>query len=312
MIHVVEGPAGDWPPRWELTAPESHVISYRGGGFMGEPVRLAVTELIVRRVLALERVERTGRWRREQSWALIDGPAAMSGVESPLTVVLELARSEPRQTLPVLREGSTMAVPVDGVLVRDLKRAVRKRWGNGDGYRAQHVAPVLVERGLLKPIRERRRSGEAEFDWTEAGREADEQLTRWLELGREHLAEWVRTDRARAHAFTRGAGSAVLLMRDQFPVLEDLSHHAGAAAAGIGGLEGTAGGDPTLGDPSLGDPSLGDPSLGHGALGHSGAGLDLGGLGHGLGLDFGGLLDLGGGLGDIGGGGGDGGGGGGG
>jgi hypothetical protein len=38
---VAEDPAGDWPPRWELTAPESHVIEWRGAGFYGEPIRLA-------------------------------------------------------------------------------------------------------------------------------------------------------------------------------------------------------------------------------------------------------------------------------
>lgn len=52
-----------------------------------------------------------------------------------------------------------MAVTVEGVPVKDLKRAVRKRWRNVDEYRAQHVAPVLVERGLLKELRPARRAG---------------------------------------------------------------------------------------------------------------------------------------------------------
>jgi len=299
---VVEDAVGDWPPRWELTAPESHVISYRGEGFMGEPVRLALTELIVRGALALDEVERSGRRRREHAWALTDGPAAPSAVEPPLAVVLELVRAE-RQPLPVLRRGSTMAVTVEGVLVKDLKRAIRKRWRNVDGYRVQHVAPALVERGMLEEVRPARRGRRAEFDWTDAGHEADAQLSRWLELGRDHLADWVRNDRARAHAFTREAGSAVLLMRDQFSELEDLSRREGPIVSDLGGGESL---------PASGAAQHHQPALGHGGLGHGGAGPDLGGLGGGLGLDFGGLLDLGGGLGDFGGGGGDGGGGGGG
>jgi hypothetical protein len=43
---VVEDAAGAWPPPWELTAPESHVIEWRGAGLHGEPIRLAINELI--------------------------------------------------------------------------------------------------------------------------------------------------------------------------------------------------------------------------------------------------------------------------
>jgi hypothetical protein len=276
------------------------VIEWRGAGFYGEPIRLAVTELITRRVLSLVPVERQRRRGAERVWGLTDGPAARAAVEPPLDAILELVR-ETRQPLPVLREGSTMAVTAEGVLVKDLKRSVRKRFRHADEYRLRHVAPALVRRGLLEQNRSPGRKRAIEFDWTAAGREADAQLSRWLELARDHLADWVRTDRARALAFTKEAGSAVLLMKEQFPELDELSRHVGVSAA-------DGAGDP-LGDAphhhaAPGGPMPGDPGLGD----HD---LDLGGLGD-LGLDFGGLLDLGGGLGDFGGGGGDGGGGGGG
>lgn len=153
-----------------------------------------------------------------------------------------------------------------------------------------------MDRGLLELTRERGRIGAAEFEWTEAGREADAQLSRWMELASEHLAQWVRSDPARAAAFTKEAGSAVLLMKDQFPELDELSRREGMASGDGGGGEGFPAGHPTHAHQA--------------GLVAGGETLDLGGLDFG-GFDFGGLGDLGGGLGDFGGGGGDGGGGGG-
>ena len=46
----------DWPTRWELTAPESHVLYYRGGEVTGEAFRLAVTELVSKKVLRVEAI----------------------------------------------------------------------------------------------------------------------------------------------------------------------------------------------------------------------------------------------------------------
>jgi hypothetical protein len=261
--HRVEA---EWPPRWELTAPESHVLSYRGGSFRAEAIRLAVVELVARRILRVE------------DRSLVGGPAVHQAVEPPLEVVLEVFRETRR------RPGR------DDVLVKDFRRALTKRFRNADRYRELHVAPALVERGLLEETRPRRRGRAAEFDWTDAGREADAQLTRWLELGRDQLASWVRSDPMRASSFTREAGSAVLLMSDQYPELEELSRREGFGFADAGGAEaftlGQAGGVHH-----------------HAPLDLGGGGLDLGGL------DFGGLFDAGG-LGDFGGGG-DGGGGGG-
>ena len=274
----------DWPQGWRLTAPESHVLHYRGGSAPAELLRVAIAELIARRVLRLEAVEPKRRWQRAPRWALVEGPETARGAEPPLDRILDLVRAAPREPLRALREGSTMAVPVEGVLVGDLGRALRKEFRQLDLYREDHVAPLLVERGLLEPTRPRRRSRAAEFDWTEDGRAADAELTRWLDLGREHLAEWVERDPARAAAFTREAGGAILLMRDQYPELERLRQIAGPAVVEGGGFVEFGGG-------------------------HDGDGMGL----HGLDLDFGGALDLGGGLGDFGGGGGgDGGGGGGG
>jgi hypothetical protein len=108
----------EWPPRWELTAPESHVIAYRGGSFGPEAVRLAVVELVSRRVLRLEAVERTRALRESRrEWGLAGGPAAGSPIEPPLDVVLEAFRCARR------RHG------LDAVLVRDYRRALHRRLG---------------------------------------------------------------------------------------------------------------------------------------------------------------------------------------
>jgi hypothetical protein len=74
----------EWPPRWHLTAPESHVLSYRGGAWRAETIRLAVTELVARRIVSTVEVEPSGRRRKGPSWALVDGPNAKQSVEPPL------------------------------------------------------------------------------------------------------------------------------------------------------------------------------------------------------------------------------------
>jgi hypothetical protein len=146
---VHEDPVPAWPPRWELTAPESHVLSFRGGTWRGEAIRLALTELVARRILSLERVELTRRRQAGTRWALTDGPAFTQAVEQRLDAVLDVVQATPRRSLGVVRDGSTMAVAVEGVLVKDLKRSVRKAFRHIDGYRERHVAPALVDRGLL-------------------------------------------------------------------------------------------------------------------------------------------------------------------
>lgn len=92
------------------------MLAYRGGNWGGEAIRLAVVELVARRILRLESVEATGRWRSAQRWALTDGPAAGRTVEPPLDVILDLVRSTRRERL-------------EGVLVKDLRRAIRSRSG---------------------------------------------------------------------------------------------------------------------------------------------------------------------------------------
>jgi hypothetical protein len=284
----------EWPPRWELTAPESYVLSYRGGAWRAEPIRLAVTELVARRIVTTVEVEPSGRRRKGKRWALVDGPSSKQSVESPLDVVLDLIRGVERRPIQVLREGSTIALASEGVLVTDLHGAVKKAFKPLDAYRLRHVGPALVDRGLLWVPHPREGGRVAAFDWTVAGREADAQLERWLELGRDHLAAWVRSDRARALAFTREAGSAVLLMRDRYPELEELSRRGGPGVLGIGGGEGFADGQPAE---LPHDVALGDQAHPYSL---DGVGLDFGGE-----LDFGGLGDFGGGgRGDGGGGGG--------
>ena len=275
---VHEDFADDWPARWQPTAPESHVLSYRGGAWPTEPVRLAVTELVVRRILSTVEVDPSGRRRKGKRWALVNGPNSKQSVEPPLDVVLELIHGVPRETIQVRREGSTIALAREGVLVADLHRAVRKAFKPLDAYRERHVAPALVDRGLLEVTLPREGRRATEFDWTAAGREADAQLQRWLELGANHLADWVQSDPARALAFTREAGSAVLLMRDRYPELEALSRRGGAGFAEVGGGEGFA----------LGQPAQAHH---HGSVGDSALPFDLDGLG----LDFGGFGDSGGG-----------------
>ena len=121
-------------------------------------------------------VDPCGRRRKGERWALVNGPNSKQSVEPPLDVVLELIHGVPRETIQVRREGSTIALAREGVLVADLHRAVRKAFKPLDAYRGRHVAPALVNRGLLEVTLPREGRRATEFDWTAAGREADAQL----------------------------------------------------------------------------------------------------------------------------------------
>jgi hypothetical protein len=276
----------EWPPRWELTAPETHVLRHRGDAYRDEPFKLAVKELVARRVLRVERVKSPRPLGRKPCYALVDGPLIGTELAQPLTPVIDVYRKARRQSLDALRDGSTVAVPLQGVLVRDLAKAARKEFRSTERYRERHVAPALVDRGLLRPgwgVRGLRPV--ADYDWTAAGREADAQLSEWLALGHQNLSRWTAGDLARGAAYAAGAGAVVLLMYDLYPELEDLGRRLQQAA--------TSGGDPGAGLALVPDGSH-DLDGGVGGFDPAGFDLDLGGLGDAVG-DFGGFGGCGGG-----------------
>jgi hypothetical protein len=191
----------DWPPTWELTAPESHVLEHRGGANGDVPFRLAVTELVARSTLSAQPTK--GRLLSRPSFVVTDG----SRIEDAVAPVLEPVRDAYRETSPrtvKASDGST----VSGVLMRDLLET----FGASDEYLDLHVRPALVARGLLEQTERRGFSSRPDFDWTDAGRDADRALADWLERIREYLSSRHGPDSGDGKELMARAGSAVLLV----------------------------------------------------------------------------------------------------
>jgi hypothetical protein len=196
-----------WPHRWELTAPESHVIEYRGGANRDVPFRLAVKELATSGVLSAQRTERG--LLRPPSFVVTDGPR----IEADVAPVLEPVRDVYRKTPPRSARTSDGSV-VCGVLMRDLTETAGEMFDARDWYLDHYVIPALVERGLLEQTERRGFGSRPEFDWTDAGRDADRALADWLKRVRDYVASGQARDSAAGRELLTLARSAVLLVED--------------------------------------------------------------------------------------------------
>ena len=281
------------PTAWPLSAPESHVLRDGAAGQGVPALKLAVLELVGRRVL---RVEAEPRWWGRRTWV-----AAGSGAPPATGPLAGLARTCLSETAGGRRR-------LDGVVSRHLRSHGRsaERWLEDD------VLPGLRARGLLA-CDERRTLGifkRTTWRRTPAGDAAAADLEgRLTELRRSVRAT---TDPRDALALVAAAGAAVLLADDAWPLVEDLRRRleeGGGGSAGGGDLSGEGAGDlddsgrggldPGGLDPGGLDP--GGPDPGGLELGD----LDLAAIGHSVDA-----VDAGVGAGSADGGGGDGGGGG--
>ena len=272
----------EWPPRWELSAPETHVLQHRGSAYADEPFRLAVKELVARRVLRIEPIRKAGRDSRRTRYALTKGRGSTTDLAAPLRPVLDLYRDTRPRTIETVRDESTHVTTVDGVLVKDLAKAARKRFKPIDRYREEHVVPALVSRGLLEVSGTRGFPRRPDYDWTPAGLEADALLERWLALVRENIAGWTAGGLERALTYPDGAGAALLLLDDLYADLDALGRRRREAGAGDSGGEGGSAEERDPGEGSEPLPS-GDQSLDFGGADFDGfefGGLDFGGLGN--------------------------------
>lgn len=196
----------DWPsPAWELTAPESHVIEHRGGANSDVPFRLAVKELAARGVLAAHPTK--GGLLRAPSFVMTDGPRIHDVVVPVLMPVLDAYRETPPRSVK-----TSAGEAVSGVPMSDLLETASDRFGGSERYLDHCVAPALVERGLLQQTGRRGRGSRLDFDWTEAGRDAEQALERWLSLCRNLLEGPQADDPAVVEELLSQAGSAVLLL----------------------------------------------------------------------------------------------------
>ena len=272
------------PPPWQLSAPEAHVLQYRGGCWRDEPFKLAVKELVARSVLRVERRPHGRLPGGSPRQVLVDGPLIESEVAAPLTAVLAAYRKALSRSRIVVCAGRTTAKPMAGVSIDALRKAAREEFGAVKRYHLREVVPVLVDRGLLTPAATRGRRGKPNYDWTAAGRQADAELEEWMALGRRSLPVWrAEGDLRKGAAYLAGAGASCLLTPEIYLERHRLELRSQRVAAGfdtsdrpdtadqldvdLGGLDAAFGG-------MVGVDGAGD-------LGGSGGGGDGGGVGGG-------------------------------
>ena len=207
----------DTTTRWDLTAPESLVLRDGTRAKPGEVLKLAVLELVTRRVLRLVEVE--GRsWRgRPTSETVIGAGARPAPVDGPLAPIAAIALEATAKTYP---DGTV------GLGIPAFTHAFRIKHGNSPGqYVERSVLPALEARGLFE-----RRQGKwlglfASTTWTRTP-EGDRALARLDELtttAERDAAEWSERDPVRLAGFLAAAGGAALLVPSAFPVFEAFS-----------------------------------------------------------------------------------------
>lgn len=231
------------------------MIEHRGGANGDGPFKLAVKELVARRVLHAYRAK--GGWFSGPvtRYALVDGPLIDADVAPVLEPVRSAYRDARRRSMKRLRDDS----PLTGVAMRDLLKTGRRQLGGVDGYLDLHLRPALVERGLIERSA-RKDGGPPDFDWTAAGRQADDLLHEWLALARSNLARLATSDLLTGAKFVAGAGCALLFLEDHHPELVRLGQRIQHVV-----------------DRALDQAAVGSGSLsGHdGPLNHEGAALEL-------------------------------------
>jgi hypothetical protein len=208
--------------RWELTAPESHLLRYGDDASGSTAFKLALMELVTRGALRLEAgwIRRwPGRGTRF-AWLVADGHRMASATEPALAPVLGVfERASERRIFPAVSYWDH-AVEFEGVIVPDIAKAASRR--GFSRFIKDDVAGALRARGLLTD--ENRR--------TPAGAQADDELERWLELSRQ-FPRWSQRDDGWGRVYLQRAGAAVLLTGGALPPLVSFAqaHATGVDAA---------------------------------------------------------------------------------
>jgi hypothetical protein len=244
------------PSPWPLSAPESLVLRDGAAGQGVPALKLAVLELVGRRVVRVESEPR--RWWGRRTWVAPGG-----GVPPASGPLAGLART-------CLRETAGGRGRLDKVVARHLKAHGR----SAERWLEDEVLPGLEARGLL--AREQRRTLAIFTRTTWRRTPAGETAAADLEGRLGELRRGVRStpDPRDALALVAAAGAAVLLADDAWPLVEELRRRladGGGNAAAAGG-DGDGGGDGL----DLGGLDLGGLHLDLGAIGDSVDAVDVG------------------------------------
>ena len=261
--------SSDFPATpWELPAAESHVLLHGLDDNDPRPFKLAVMELVARRVLALTEVAERGAYNRPHTTSVLSsGAEPREPTERSLAAVWRLFRATPRHPFA---DGTI------GLSFADFGVVARRRYGQVGRFATQEVLPTLIERGYY--AREERRllgifrSGR--YVVTPAGRAAQAELQRRVELGEQEFGGWARNDPNRALLYAGMAGSSLLLMPFLFHDLDGLQRRSGDEGSGELAMA-DGGGSAPLFDRGPGPIEALPPSPDVGQLGGLG-GLDFG------------------------------------
>ena len=229
-MQVTSGETSDWSAtQWDLAAPESYVLLKGIDDGDSEPFKLAVKELVTRRVLRLIEVEETGVFNRvRRTSVLARGAESRQPAERSLAAVWQLFTRTP---VANFHDGTI------GISVSDFSRAAGRRYRPVGRYTTEEVLPALVHRGYYA-LEERRFLGifgSKRFVLTPAGLAARADLEQRMNAGRTQFAGWVRDDPNQALLYTGFAGSSLLLMPFLFSDVTELhrSQSSDESASGV-------------------------------------------------------------------------------
>jgi hypothetical protein len=194
----------EMPQRWTLPAPESQVLLTGPETPNNWAIKLALKELVLRRVLSVRTVEERRFWvLRRQVSILIPGTHRNDPVSQPLQAVLD-----------VLPQNTVYQDHIHGVPIRSAAIEVIRWYRAGGGYVEAEVLPELRRQGLYDLYPD---AGGSRWRLTPKGEGALVQVRELMATGRESFPTWVESDRDRATDFVRMAGPAVLLLGSPVP-----------------------------------------------------------------------------------------------
>lgn len=205
-----------WPHgRWELSAAESYALLHGPRTSKpSQPFKLAVLELVSRRVLELVEVEKSGFFRMRRVAVLKLGEG-----ETYNEILLEardLYLSCHRTAYP---EGFR------AIEVKTLAEQARRQYSSNKGFAEAVVMKSLAERGLYRREQKNvlRIIPYQRWVLTRSGEAAKAQLTMTVRLGESQFSRWVDRQPNRALAYLGLVGPAILLMEPLHPALKRLS-----------------------------------------------------------------------------------------
>jgi hypothetical protein len=218
-----------WPrTRWELSAAESYALLY--GPKISEPaqpLKLAVLELLSRRVFSLTELEKAGIYRKKK--------IAILRISSETTDnhVLRAVRS-----LYISCGQSSYTGGMRGVEVKRLAQQASREYGGQKGFFDAVVMPSLADQGFFV-LEQRTFLGFTLTEYwklTGSALEARSTLTASMRLGESQFGGWVDRQPNQAIAFLGMMGPAILLIKPLYPELRRLREQ--YATSGAGGASG--------------------------------------------------------------------------